>query len=153
MEPAISDNEQHLIWRVPYIPGTLKAKGKKDGKEIMVTDKTAGVPAEILLEPDRDKISADGKDLSFVTVTVLDKEGTMVPFADNMINFKISGEGKIIGVDNGSETSHEPFKADYRKAFNGMCLVVIQSNSRKGKITLDATGEGLKPASVVINTQ
>ena len=84
---------------------------------------------------------------------MLDKEGTIVPYADNMINFKISGEGKIIGVDNGSETSHEPFKADYRKAFNGMCLVVIQSNSGKGKITLDATGEGLEPASVVINTQ
>ena len=146
-------NEQHLVWRVPYIPGTLKAIGRKDGKEITVTDKTAGTPAKISLEPDRDKISANGKDLSFVTVKVLDKEGTIVPYADNMINFKISGEGKIIGVDNGSETSHEPFKADYRKAFNGMCLVVIQSNSGKGKITLDATGEGLEPASVVINTQ
>ena len=68
-------NEQHLVWRVPYIPGTLKAIGRKDGKEITVTDKTAGTPAKISLEPDRDKISANGKDLSFVTVKVLDKEG------------------------------------------------------------------------------
>ncbi len=144
----------HLLWRVPYIPGTLKAVGMKNGKVNLTTlDKTAGAPAKIILQPDRDTISADGRDLSFVTVKVLDKNGVMVPYADNLVNFKISGQGKIVGVDNGSETDHEPFKADYRKAFNGECLVVIQSKNGKGKITLNATSKGLAEASTVINTE
>ena len=132
------------MWSVPFTPGTLKAIGKKNGKVILTTiDKTAGTPEMILLMPDRDNISADGQDLSFVTVKVLDKDSTMVPYADNLVNFKISGPGKIVGVDNGSETSHEPFKANYRKAFNGLCLVVIQSENKSGKIMLEANSEGL----------
>ncbi len=148
-----ADGEFHIIWRIPYTPGTLKAVGQKEGKEIISSKKTAGAPAKVLLKPDRKIISADGKDLSFVTVEVLDKDGTMVPYADNLINFDISGQGKIVGVDNGSETSHEPFKADYRKAFNGMCLVVIQSKNKEGEITLKAVSAGLEPASVVISAR
>ena len=148
-----SDDEFHIMWRVKYNPGTLKAVGKKDGKEILLNEKTAEAPAKILLEPDRKVISADGKDLSFVTVSVLDKNGTIVPYADNLINFNITGEGKIIGVDNGSETSHEPFKANYRKAFNGMCLVVIQAGNKEGEIKLDAASEGLEKALTVINAK
>ncbi len=141
----------HLMWRIPYKPGTLKAVGYKDGKEILTSyDRTAGTPVKISLKPDRSTIQADGRDLSFVTVKVLDKDGTMVPYADNLINFKISGEGEIAGVDNGSETDHEPFKADYRKAFNGMCLVVIKSKNKKGKIILNAASKGLEKASIVI---
>jgi beta-galactosidase len=70
-----------------------------------------------------------------------------------LVNFKIKGDGKIIGVDNGSETDHEPFKANYRKAFNGMCLVVIQSSDKKGKITLEAVSKGLKSAAAEINAK
>jgi beta-galactosidase len=146
-----TDDELHLMWRVPYVPGTLKAVGLNEGKEVLtVLDKTAGPPAEISLQPDRDTILADGRDLSFVTVKILDKDGTMVPYADNLVNFEVSGEGKIVGVDNGSETSHEPFKANYRKAFNGMCLVVVQSNNKKGKIIINAVSKDLKSNSVVI---
>ncbi len=146
--------ELHLMWRVPYVPGTLKAVGLNGGKEVLTfIDKTSDSPAEISIEPDRDTISADGRDLSFVTVKVMDKDGTMVPYADNLVNFKISGDGKIVGVDNGSETSHEPFKANYRKAFNGMCLVVIQSNEKAGKIKLEAESKGLKGAQVEITTK
>ena len=148
-----SAEDLHLMWSVPFTPGTLKADGKKNGKVILNTiDKSAGTPEIISLIPDRDNISADGQDLSFVTVKVVDKDSTLIPYADNLINFKISGPGKIVGVDNGSETSHEPFKADYRKAFNGLCLVVIQSNKNSGRITLTASSDGLKSASVVINS-
>ncbi len=143
--------ELHIMWRVPYVPGILKAIGLNEGKEVLTSiDKTADSPTVISVEPDRDTIMADGKDLSFITVKILDKNGTMVPYANNLLNFEISGAGKIIGVDNGSETSHEPFKSNYRKAFNGMCLVVIQSNDKKGKITLNAASKGLKSESVVI---
>jgi beta-galactosidase len=147
-------DELHLMWRIPFSPGTLHAVAYLKGKKILEQDiKTAGDPAKIVLNADRKTIHADGSDLSFVTVTVVDKDGVMIPNADNMINFKISGEGFIAGVDNGSEISHESFKANYRKAFNGMCLAVVQSNGKKGKISLTATSAGLKDASVVIDTK
>lgn len=147
-------DDLHLMWRVKFVPGILKAVGKKNGKEFLVKEiKTANEPYKISLEADRKIIKADGKDLSFVTVKILDKDGTLVPYADNLVNFEISGEGKIVGVDNGSQTSHEPFKANYRKAFNGLCLVVIQSNNNAGKIKLSAKSENLLPAEIEIETK
>lgn len=144
----------HLMWRVVYEPGTLKAVGWKDGKEFLITEnKTAGKPAKIILETDRKLIKADAQDLSFITVKVLDEKGILVPYVDNLIQFKISGEGKIAGVDNGLQTSMESFKADFRKAFNGLCLAVVQSTERPGQITLNATSEGLEGASVIINSK
>jgi beta-galactosidase len=146
-----TEGNYQLVWRLTYKPGTIKAVATKEGKKPLVKEiKTAGKPSKITLEPDRSIIRASGKDLSFVTVKVLDEKGTLVPHADNLINFEIEGEGFIAGVDNGCQTSHEPFKANYRKAFNGMCLVVVQAKERCGNITLEATSEGLKPASVNI---
>lgn len=147
-------DDLHLMWRLPFTPGTLKAIGRTDGKEIQTQEiKTAGAPAKIVLEADRNVIKADGKDLSFITVKILDEEGTLVPHANNLIQFDISGQGKIAGVDNGLQTSDEPFKANYRKAFNGLCLVVVQSNEKAGKIILKATSGNLKEASVVIESK
>ncbi|MBA7584877.1 Beta-galactosidase BoGH2A [subsurface metagenome] len=147
-------DELHLIWKIPFVPGTLKAIGRTDGKEIMTTEvKTAGPPAKIILEADRSQVHADGKDLSFVTVTIVDKDGTMVPDADNLVRFKIDGNVTIAGVDNGSQISHEPFKADSRKAFNGKCLVVLQSSKKSGQATIITTSEGLDGASVIIETK
>ncbi len=107
----------------------------------------------MILEPDRNKIQADGKDLSFVTIKIVDANGNPVPHADNLINFKVSGPGFIAGVDNGNETDHDPFKADYHKAFNGLCLAVIQSKGQKGKITVTATSAGLPSATTIIETE
>ncbi|MEO0293674.1 MAG: beta-galactosidase GalB [candidate division WOR-3 bacterium] len=146
-----NENDYKLVWRVNYIPGTLKAIGKKKGEKPIVKEvKTAGKPSKIILEPDRKKIKADGKDLSFIIVKVVDEKGVLVPYASNLINFEIKGEGSIIGVDNGSQISHEPFKANYIKAFNGLCLVVVQAKDRPGRVSLLATSEGLKPDSVEI---
>jgi beta-galactosidase len=146
-----TEDDYKLVWRITYTPGTIKAVATKEGKGPLIKEiKTAGNPAKIFLEPDRNQINADGKDLSFVTVKVVDEEGTLVPHADNLINFEIKGEGFIAGVDNGCQTSHEPFKANYRKAFNGMCLVIVQAKEKPGKILLEATSEGLEPASVEI---
>ena len=77
--------------------------------------KTAGEPAKIIMTADHSTIKADGNDLSFVTVKIVDKDGTVVPHADNLVNFDISGEGAIVGVDNGLQTSHESFKANKHK--------------------------------------
>ncbi len=147
-------DDLHLMWKVPFTPGTLKAVGRSGGKDILTQEiKTAGAPAKIVLEADRNVISADGKDLSFVTVKVMDEAGTLVPNADNLIHFSVSSEGRIVGVDNGLQTSHESFKAHDRKAFNGLCLSVIQSTEKAGRITLEATSDGLKGSSVVIESK
>ncbi len=147
-------DDLRLVWRLNFTPGTVKAVGRSQGKIILEkTIKTAGLPARLLLTPDRNTIRADGKDLSFITVEVLDNEGNLVPYADNLIKFRITGEAFIAGVDNGDPVSHDPFKADFRKAFNGKCLVVIQSRKSAGKAVLSATADGLQSASVSINME
>ena len=149
-----ANDELHAVWRIAFEPGVLKAVGRTGGKEIITKEiRTAGKPAKVLLRPDRDHISADGSDLSFVTVEVVDSAGTTVPDADNLINFKLSDNAVIAGVDNGDPTSHDPFKADYRKALNGKCLVVIQSKTTPGVINLTADSEGLESSSVEITAQ
>ncbi|MBN2523825.1 MAG: DUF4982 domain-containing protein [Bacteroidales bacterium] len=144
----------HVVWRLPFKPGTLKAIGRSNGKTVLEQIiKTAGEPAKFLLTVDRKSIRADGKDLSFVTVDILDAEGNLVPRADNLVHFDIEGNGFIAGVDNGSQTSHESFKTNYRKAFNGKCLAVIQSSGKPGKILLKVKSEGLEDAAVTIHTR
>ena len=94
------DNDKlHLVWRLTYTPGTLKAVGRTGGKEILTQEvKTAGAPARIMLEADRSSITADGKDLSFITAKIIDENGTVVPLADNLIRFSVSGKGKAGGI-------------------------------------------------------
>jgi beta-galactosidase len=147
-------DELHVAWRVPFVPGVLKAIGRTSGKTILTKEvKTARSPARIMVVADRSIIAADGRDLSFVTVRVVDQGGTMVPTADNLIHFSLAGEGRIAGVDNGLQTSFEPFKADRRKAFNGMCLAVVQSTDKAGRITLRASSDGLKDSTIIIETK
>lgn len=144
-------DDLHVMWRVAYEPGTLKAVSRKDGKTVLIKEmKTAGKPAKILLTADRKTIKADGNDLSFVTVTITDKDGNMVPDADNLVQFTINGNGWIAAVDNGSETSMESFRGNQRKAFNGLCLAVIQSTGKSGTVALKASADGLQPAAVEI---
>jgi beta-galactosidase len=147
-------DQLHLTWKVPFTEGTLKAIGKKNEKEILVEEiKTAGKPAKIFLEADRNIMTADGVDLSFVTVKIFDKNNNVVPYADNLINFNITGEGKIIGVDNGCQTNLQSFKEKYVNAFNGKCLVVIQSTEKSGTIKLTATSDNLSKTEIIIKTQ
>jgi len=142
-------DDLHLMWKVPFTPGTLKAISRTGGKEILVQEvKTAGTPAKLVVTADRSSITADGTDLSFVTVDVVDANGVIVPNADNRIKFQIEGSGAIVGVDNGDPVSHESFKAPQRKAFHGKCLVVVQSGETPGNIKLTASSEGL-PSTVV----
>ena len=93
-------------------------------------------------------ISADGQDLSFVTVEVLDAAGTVCPTAENLIRFNVSGNGTIVGVDNGNPTSLERFKASERKAFYGKCLVVVKGENKSGVIHLTAESDGLMNESI-----
>ena len=149
-----TEDTGHIMWRLQFEPGTIKAVARTDGKEVLTKEiSTAGEPYQIALEADRENITADGIDLSFITVKILDENGNLVPNADNLVEFKVKGPGKIAGVDNGLQTSHEPFKADYRKAFNGMCLAVIQSAEENGDITLTAVSKDLKSNEIIIHTK
>lgn len=144
----------HVVWRVRYEPGVVKVVSRKDGKTVLEKEiHTAGEPAQIRLTADRNEIKSDGRDLSFVTVEVLDKDGNLCPNADNQIMFDVQGAGFIAGVDNGSPVSMEKFKADHRKAFYGKCLVVVQSDGKSGGIKLTATSEGLKTAVTAIKAK
>ncbi len=144
----------HVVWRVRYEPGVVKVVSRKDGKTVLEKEiHTAGEPAQIRLTADRNEIKSDGRDLSFVTVEVLDKDGNLCPNADNQIMFDVQGAGFIAGVDNGSPVSMEKFKADHRKAFYGKCLVVVQSDGKSGDIKLTATSEGLKTAVTAIKAK
>lgn len=144
----------HAFWRVKFQAGTIKAISRKDGKTVLErVINTAGKPARIELTADRSTLKADGKDLSFVTVRVLDEAGNLVPDAANRINFKVGGNGFIAGVDNGCQTSMEPFKANYRKAFNGLCLLIVQTDKNQGNIQVEATSEGLTKAELKLETK
>jgi beta-galactosidase len=147
-------DDLHVSWRVPFAPGTLKAVSRKGGKVVLTKEiRTAGQPAAVVLISDRKIIKADGEDLSFVTVKVVDSNGIVVPNADNLVRFEVTGEGAIAGVDNGSQISMELFKANQRRAFHGLALAIIQSKGKPGNINLKATAEGLSSASVVIRAQ
>jgi len=148
------ENDFNLVWKVPFEEGALLAVGYRNGTEIMRREiHTAGEPAALMLAPDRSDIRADGTDLSFITVTVVDENNNPVPHAGNIVNFSVEGPGIIAGVDNGSQTSMEPFKADYRKAYNGKCLVVVKAGKEKGEIKLTASADGMLDATCVIRVR
>jgi beta-galactosidase len=144
-----ADTVFHLKWEVDFEPGELKAVGKLPGGEIMESSvQTAGAPARIEVIPDRSRINADGNDLSFLTVNVLDENGVLVPYAENSITCVIEGEGKVVGVDNGNQVSHESFKTNYRKAFNGKCLFIVQAGTNPGILKLKFTSDHMHPVEV-----
>ena len=148
---TMPEDKYHVVWRVKYEPGTIKAVSRKEGKVVMEKEiHTAGEPAQIRLTADRTEIQADGTDLSFITVEIVDKDGNLCPNADNLVNFDVQGAAFIAGVDNGNQTSMESFKAPHRKAFYGKCLVVLQNNGDRGDIQLNAVSEGLEKAMLNI---
>jgi beta-galactosidase len=144
----------HLAWDVPYEPGTLKAVGVKDGKVVATVEvSTAGDPAMIGLSVDRDAIAAGRRDVAHITVQIQDATGRMAPTAANEVAFELEGEGKIIGVDSGDPQSHESYQSNRRKAFNGLCLAIVQASGKPGQIRVTAASPGLKAGSVTVTTK
>jgi len=149
----------HVEWKVKYEPGSIEARGSKDGK-VVITEKreTTGPTVAIRLTADRHEINADGEDLVILKVEALDKEGRAVPTANNAIGFNISGEGKLIGVGNGDPNCQESDKEPRRSLFNGLAQVIIQATKRPGEIHIEAVKDGwdgpeLTPAKVTITTK
>lgn len=147
-------DDLYVMWRVQYEPGIVKAVSKRNGRIVLTEEiKTAGAPAKIILSADRNSINANGEDLSFVSVKIVDKDGNLIPDANNLIQFDIKGAGFIAGVDNGCQTDLSSFKANSKKAFNGMALAVIQSTKKAGVISLIAKAEGLPQASITVSSK
>src|SRR6185436_3773684 len=143
----------HVQWQVKYEPGTLKAVSRKNGKIVSTkTISTAGEPARLEIVPDKRILHADGKDLSFITIRIVDKNGNLVPTADNKITVETVGKGTLAGMDNGYPASLEPFKAASHKAYNGLCLAIIQSKSETGTVQVKFNSQGLPPASITLQT-
>ena len=115
--------------------------------------RTAGAPATLAISPDRSAIRADGEDLAFVTVDIVDSQGVNVPTASNLVSFSIAGPGAMVGVDNGNASSTEAYKGTMRQAFNGKCLAIVRSTGLPGRIQLIASAIGLAPGSVMITAQ
>ncbi len=144
--------DTHLVWKVKYEPGVIKAKGFSGGKQV-VSDKreTAGAAARLVLHPDRGQISADGEDVSMVTVEIVDAQGRPVPTAGNEVTFQVAGKGKLLGVGNGDPSCHEPDKSDKRSAFNGLAMAIVQAAKESGEIHVTASSAGLEPATTTIS--
>ena len=148
--------EYRLHWDdVSYQPGELKVVAYKNGKK-WATDvmKTTGSAAKLFLSPDHSRIKSDGCDLSYVTVTIADQSGLLVPRSKNRVTFSISGPGEIIATDNGDATNLESFQSKERNAFNGFALVIVRHNGEHGPgtIVLKAQSPGLQSAEVKIRT-
>ena len=142
-----------LMWMdVVYEPGTLKVVAlDADGNPAATKEiKTAGKPYQIVLNPDRTTIQSDGKDISFVSVSVVDKNGIECPTATNQLSFKVSGQGIFKAVCNGDATSLEQFHLPTMKLFSGKLVVLVQSNPQSGKIVLEVKGKGLQTAKTTI---
>ena len=158
-QEGANPQELYLEWKVAYQPGTLEAVARDDqGKEI-ARDKivTAGQPAGVRLVKEEHAIAADGKDLTYIYYEIVDRDGNVVPTANNLVRFQLHGQGQLVGVDNGEQASRERYKeqADgswVRKAFNGKGVAIVKSTDQAGKFTLTAHSDLLKSDQVTIFT-
>ena len=148
--------EYRLRWDdVRYEPGELKAVAYKDGETwATAIVRTTGEPLGLEALPDRSVIRADGKDLSFVTIRVVDEDGLVVPRANDHVRFRIEGPGEIVATDNGDPTSLEVFPSPERDAFNGLCLVIVRGKAGvPGRIRLTCSSSGLQDGVALISTE
>ena len=147
--------EYRLRWDdVKYTPGELHVVAYKNGaKWAEDTVRTTGAAAKLTLAADRATLRADGSDLSFITVTIADKDGLLVPRSSNRVKFELSGPGEIVATDNGDATSFESFQSPERNAYNGLALVIVRTQAGvAGSLTLKASSDGLAGATVTLNS-
>lgn len=145
-----------LMWKdVKYEPGTLKVVAYDESGNAVATEEvhTAGKPHHIELVTDRTQLTADGKDLAFVTVKVVDEKGNLCPDADNLVKFSVTGAGTYRAAANGDATSLEQFHLPQMHLFKGMLTAVVQSSEKSGKMTFKVEGKGLKAAQVSLEVK
>jgi len=146
--------DAHVAWNVEYAPGSIEARGWKDGKQVMTARRdTTGAAAKLVLRPDRDSLFADGEDVAMFAVEVQDANGRTMPITDNLVTFKVTGPARLIGVGNGDPTDQSPDKGTSRKAFSGYCMALVQTEKTPGAITVEVTSPGLTAASANVTSK
>lgn len=151
----VMPRNSHLTWMVNYQPGTLSAIAYKNGRKLTTKVETTGTPSQIILEPNKTTLKPNGKDISIVNISVVDKQGRPVPDANLLLQFKVSDGAKIIGVGNGDPSCHEAdqFKDGemmQRQLFNGKAQVILQAGAKLGEVSFEAISEGIKSAKMPI---
>lgn len=153
-QPTTREQKFMAVFTVPYEAGTIKAVGVENGQEKDAMEiSTAGKPYRIRLTPDRSTISADGQDLSFITVEVTDKEGRVIPDAAERINFTIKGDGTIAAVGNANLQDTDSYTGSSRMTWKGRAIIVVRSTRESGTARLSASAPGLRSATVSIKTE
>ncbi|WP_345951967.1 glycoside hydrolase family 2 TIM barrel-domain containing protein [Mucilaginibacter sp. PAMB04274] len=133
-----------IVWELNYEPGSIRAVARLNGKEIAADEiKTAGQARRVVLKTDSTHMQANGLDLAYITATVVDQNGIIVPQATNDIKFDVKGAATIAGVANGNRMSDELFVANHRQVFEGRCLLVLRSSRLSGPVQVKATSKGL----------
>lgn len=141
----------HVMWRVPFTPGTIKAVSRKNKKTVLVKEiKTTGAPVRIELTAERKIIKTGGDDMCFITARIVDKDGNTVPDAGNLIKFSITGNAAIAATDNGYQADTVSFSSTQRTAWKGMALAIVKSGSKKGNSTLTARADGLTAGTIAL---
>ena len=145
--------DSHLQWIVTYKQGVLEARGIRKGQQMIARRETVGKAAKLAIRVDRTELLADGTDLAFITAEVQDAEGRALPITDNVVNFRATGAGHVIGTGNGDPTSHEPDTGSVRRAFAGLCMGIVQATKEVGSITVEISSPGLQPAADTITAR
>ncbi len=145
------NNKMVAKFKLPYQPGELRAIGLTNGKRVASASlRTAGEPKKIRLTADRSKIRADRNDLSYVTVEIVDRHGTVVPNAAIPVRFTVSGAGELAATGSPSPNDASSFHLPLHKTYEGRCLAILRPKGGPGKITLKAEADGIKPATLVV---
>jgi beta-galactosidase len=147
------DKYQMATFEVPYAPGKLEAIASNQGREVArYAAETTGPPAAVRLVPDRLSLAGDGYDAQPVTVEVVDAQGRVVPTADQLVTFTVTGPGSIIGLNNGDPTNHEPEKGTQHQVYNGLAQIIVQSQfAGQGKLMLHAASATLASGNATID--
>ena len=139
----------HLMWKVKYVPGVLEARGFNGGKQVLTEKReTTGAGAKIVLRADRQRLLANGEDVAMITAEIVDAQGRQVPIADNELTFQVTGGGRLLGLGNGDPSCHELDTATSRRAFNGLCMAIVQAGKSADEIRVEASSAGLEQAMI-----
>lgn len=155
---SLAEADDHLLrWQLPWAPGRLVAKGYRDGELVATAElATSGAPHGLVAAwgreagDERSFLSADGRDLIHVELTVVDEHGVPVPDADGVLTLSVEGPARVVGLENGDPASHEPYGVESRRAYRGRLLAVVRSAGGAGTAVVTVTGEGLEPLSVEV---
>lgn len=148
-------DRNRIRWNdVKYVPGYLEARAYKNGRIVARHRiETAGKAKKLVIEADNTNWMADGQDLQHLRVYAVDSKGRRVHSEDAQLKFRVEGDARIVGVDNGNIVSHELHAVNERKLFHGSALVILRAGQTPGEITLITEGEGFKTIKTRLHTK